>query len=98
MLEGCDGAALLKSTDGGEVTTGFSLDILSGAPKEALTQKSDGLWVLGKTVGPDANFHATQWELGLLDPLTDAFIVQACKPVIVTENGRWDLMLYSGVF
>ncbi|KAK3989761.1 hypothetical protein QBC44DRAFT_381331 [Cladorrhinum sp. PSN332] len=97
LLEGCDGAALLKATDGSEVTTGFSRDVLSNAPKEAMGRKSDGMGrVLDKTVGPEANFHAIQWELRLLDPEIDAFIIQSLKPVIVTENGRWDLTLYWG--
>lgn len=87
LLEDCDGAALLKSTDGSEATTGFSPDILSGAPQDALTQKSDDLWVLGKTVGSDANFHATQWELSLLYPLTDAFIVKPASPSLSQRMG-----------
>ncbi|KAK4229189.1 hypothetical protein QBC38DRAFT_521538 [Podospora fimiseda] len=99
LLEGCDGTAVLRATDGSGVTTGFSRDILSDAPKEALGRKSDGMnRVLDKTVGPDGNPHALEWELGLLDPGTEAYIIQTLKPVIVTKNGRWDLTLYFGTF
>ncbi|KAK0725066.1 hypothetical protein B0H67DRAFT_480548 [Lasiosphaeris hirsuta] len=98
LLEGCDGAALLASTDGSGVITGFSINILTGAPYAALASKSDGSVVLAKTVGDEANFEATQYELGLLDPTTQAFIVQSYKPVIVTTNGRWDLTVYPGTY
>ncbi|KAK3376834.1 hypothetical protein B0T24DRAFT_700796 [Lasiosphaeria ovina] len=98
LLEGCDGAAMLAATDGSGVATGFSANILTGAPYAALASKTDGSVVLGKTVGDGANFAATQYELGLLDPTADAFIVQAYKPVIATTNGRWDLTLYPGTY
>lgn len=54
--------------------------------------------VLAKTVGDEANFQTMQYELGLLDPTTQAFIVQSYKPVIVTTNGRWDLTVYLGTY
>ncbi|KAK3346127.1 hypothetical protein B0T25DRAFT_612380 [Lasiosphaeria hispida] len=95
---GCDGAALLASTDGSGVITGFSTNILTGAPYAALASKSDGSVVLAKTVGDEANFQTMQYELGLLDPTTQAFIVQSYKPVIVTTNGRWDLTVYLGTY
>ncbi|KAK3320141.1 hypothetical protein B0T19DRAFT_404665 [Cercophora scortea] len=98
LLEGCDGAALLAATDGSGVMTGFSDDIITGAPYAALAAKSDGSVTLAKTVGDDASWVATQYELGLLDPTTQAFIVQAYKPVIATRNGRWDLSLYPGTY
>ncbi|KAK3384929.1 hypothetical protein B0H63DRAFT_501112 [Podospora didyma] len=94
-VEGYDGAAVLSSTDGSGVVTGFSENILMGA---TLTNKSDGSTVLGKTVGDEANFATAQYELGLLDPTTQAFIVQAYKPMIATTNGRWDLTLYPGTY
>ncbi len=98
LLEGCDGAAMLASTDGSGVTTGFTTNILIGAPYAALANKTDGSVVLAKTVGDDGNFATVQYELGLLDPTTQAFIVQSYKPVILTTNGRWDLTWYPGTY
>ncbi|KAK0716656.1 hypothetical protein B0T21DRAFT_404548 [Apiosordaria backusii] len=80
------------------LVTGFSRDILKAAPKAALAKKTGGSVVLGKTVGPEANQEAMKWELKMLDPLREAFIVQDIKPVIVTENGRWDLTMYAGIY
>ena len=81
------------------MVTGFSDNILMGAPYAALASRSDGSIVLGKTVGDEANFATTQYELGLLDATTQAFIVQAYKPAIATTKGRWDLtLLYPGTY
>ncbi|KAH8881321.1 hypothetical protein GQ53DRAFT_832508 [Thozetella sp. PMI_491] len=98
LLEGCDGAAVIAATDGSGAMAGFSLDIVRGAPDEALTAKTDGSPVLAKTVGDYANNDTIDYELGLLSPVTQAFIVQAYKPVISTMNGRWEITLYSGTY
>ncbi|KAK4186313.1 hypothetical protein QBC35DRAFT_554401 [Podospora australis] len=98
LLEGCDGGAVLTSTDGSGVTTGFSKNILVGAPFKALSNKTDGSVVLDRTVEPGANVAALKYELCLLDPLREAFIIQTFRPVVVTENGRWDLTFYPGTY
>ncbi|KAK0669210.1 hypothetical protein QBC41DRAFT_392237 [Cercophora samala] len=98
LLEGCDGGVVMLATDGSDVVTGFSRNIVKAAPEGALARKTSGRLVLGKTVGPEANEEAMRWELKLLDPLREAFIVQDIKPVIVTENGRWDLTFYAGIY
>ncbi|KAK4175777.1 hypothetical protein QBC36DRAFT_240320 [Triangularia setosa] len=98
LLEGCDGGVVMLATDGSGVVTGFSRNILKEAPEAALARKTGGSLVLDKTVGPEANQEAMKWELKMLDPLREAFIVQDIKPVIVTENGRWDLTFYAGIY
>ncbi|KAK4653046.1 hypothetical protein QC762_504575 [Podospora pseudocomata] len=98
LLEGCDGGAVMLATDGSGVVTGFSRNILREAPEGALARKANGSLVLGKTVGSEANEEAMRWELKVLDPLREAFIVEDVKPVIVTENGRWDLTFYAGIY
>lgn len=50
LQQGCDGAAIIRPTDGGTVEGGFSDDILSEAPEEACIEK-DGQKVLQTTVG-----------------------------------------------
>ncbi|KAK4201681.1 hypothetical protein QBC40DRAFT_263946 [Triangularia verruculosa] len=98
LLEGCDGGVVMLATDGSGVVTGFSRNILKAAPEAALARKTGESLVLGKTVGSEANLEAMRWELKMLDPLREAFIVQDIKPVIVTENGRWDLTFYAGIY
>ena len=98
LLEGCDGAAVLLATDRSGSSTGFSDNILAGAPFSALSNKPDGSLALAKTVGKTANYVALQYELGILDPRTQAFIIQTSKPVIATSNGRWDLTVYPGTY
>lgn len=98
LLEGYDGAALLMPTDGSGILTGFTADILMGAPSSALAYKADGGVALAKTVGDGANMVAQAYELGLLNPMTEAFILDAYKPVVLSSNGRWDLSLYPGTY
>ncbi len=74
------------------------MDIIAGAPAEALTTKTDGSAVLAKTVGDLANNYTIDWELGLLNPISQAFIVEAYKPVIATLNGRWEITMYAGTY
>lgn len=85
-------------TDGSGILTGFTADILMGAPSSALAYKADGGVALAKTVGDGANMVAQAYELGLLNPMTEAFILEACKPVVLSSNGRWDLSLYPGTY
>jgi len=85
-------------TDGSGITTGFSTDILIGAPSAAIAYKADGGVALAKTVGDGANMATQAYELSLLNPMTQAFILQAYKPVVLSSNGRWDLTLYPGTY
>ncbi len=89
---------MIAGTDGSGIVAGFSLDIVRGAPPAALTSKSDGSPVLAKTVGDFANNDTIDYELGLLSPVSQAFIVQAYKPVIATTNGRWEITMYPGTY
>ena len=89
---------MVAATDGSGAIAGFSIDIISGAPPSTLTAKTDGSLVLAKTVGDFANNDTIAYELGLLSPITQAFIVQAYKPVIATLNGRWEITMYAGTY
>ena len=51
LEQGCDGAATISSTDGSNVTGGFTNDVLSGAPTTALQSKPDGTKAIASTMG-----------------------------------------------
>jgi hypothetical protein len=98
LLEGCDGAAMLAATDGSGNFTGFSDDILTGAPPSAVTYKSDGNMALQKLVGAEGSKEAREWELGILSPTSQAFIMNEIQPVIATKNGRFQVTFFTGSY
>lgn len=66
LEQGCDGAALIHSTDGSGRVNGFSHDILHNAPRAAVTKRSDGMEVLASTMGnwmAGPNEAAAEYEL-----------------------------------
>ncbi|KAI0873425.1 hypothetical protein GGS24DRAFT_490758 [Hypoxylon argillaceum] len=65
LQQGCDGAATVASTDGTNVSNGFSKDIVKGAPAAALGKKPNGEKVLASTEGNwngPGNNAAVDWE------------------------------------
>jgi hypothetical protein len=51
LQQGCDGAATIASTDGTNVSNGFSHEIVSGAPAGAIRKKPNGERAIDTTVG-----------------------------------------------
>ena len=51
LEQGCDGAAMISSTDGSKRSNGFTEDILHDAPAAALGKRADGAKVLASTMG-----------------------------------------------
>ncbi|KAF2972875.1 hypothetical protein GQX73_g745 [Xylaria multiplex] len=65
LQQGCDGAATVASTDGTNVSNGFTKDIIKGAPAAALGKKPNGEKVLASTEGNwngPGNKAAADWE------------------------------------
>ncbi|KAI1132851.1 hypothetical protein F5Y10DRAFT_291809 [Nemania abortiva] len=65
LQQGCDGAATVASTDGTNVSNGFTKDIVKGAPAAALDKKPNGEKVLASTEGNwkgPGNNAAVDWE------------------------------------
>ncbi|KAH8197835.1 hypothetical protein TruAng_007982 [Truncatella angustata] len=65
LQQGCDGAATVASTDGTNVSNGFTQDIVKGAPAAAFDKKPNGERVLASTEGNwkgPGNQAATDWE------------------------------------
>jgi hypothetical protein len=98
LLQGCDGAATVAALDGRGKMVGFTQDIVHCAPKEALTAKSDGSMVIQKTVGDGASGVARDYELSMLDPMTNASIVEQYTPAIGSHTGRFAVTMYSGTY
>ncbi|KAB5522905.1 hypothetical protein GE09DRAFT_1230007 [Coniochaeta sp. 2T2.1] len=71
------------------VSTGFTGDLLTGAPAAVLRGKDDGSLAIAKTVGERASDAAREYELSLLDPMRDATIVEEYTPAIGSGNGRF---------
>jgi hypothetical protein len=51
LEQGCDGAATISSTDGSNVTGGFTNDVMSGAPEASLQTRPDGSKAIASTMG-----------------------------------------------
>ncbi|KAK8070271.1 hypothetical protein PG994_006887 [Apiospora phragmitis] len=71
LQQGCDGAATVASTDGTNVSNGFTQDIVKGAPQAALDKKpKSGEKVLASTEGnwihPGGNQVAVDYEYKVL--------------------------------
>jgi hypothetical protein len=98
LLQGCDGAALIEALDGSGVVTGFDLDLLTDAPEDTTACKTDGGRVLAMTVGATANNFTLAYELAHVNPSTQAFVTDVYKPVIGSQNGRFAVWMYPGVY
>lgn len=107
LYVGYDGAATLEATDTIGYTTGFTKDILPGAPADLLITKDSGSKAIIGTAGgvvPDA----TTYERASIDPkLTyvgsddwyfplNATGVQ--QPVTQSTNGRVKVTFYKGSY
>ena len=97
LQQGCDGAATVSSTDGTNVSNGFSKDIIKGAPAAALDKKPSGERVLAHTEpnwnGP-GNKAAIDWEHKQLGT-TKAYIVGGSGvPDIASKNNCLHFTFY----
>ncbi|XDG07332.1 hypothetical protein ABKA04_006947 [Annulohypoxylon sp. FPYF3050] len=97
ILQGNDGAATIESLDGLSKFRGFMLDILSYAPAEAWAQKETGSWCLDKIIGEDANDATMEWEKQFIDP-RNVYLRDDIDPVINSDNGRFQVTFYEGIF
>jgi hypothetical protein len=98
LLEGCDGASTVAAMDDSGVSTGFTGDLITGAPAAVLRTKTNGSVAIAKTVGEGASDAARDYELSLLDPTKDASIVDQYVPAIKSLNGRFLVTMYHGTY
>ncbi|KAI0880303.1 uncharacterized protein GGS22DRAFT_197604 [Annulohypoxylon maeteangense] len=97
ILQGNDGAATIESLDGLFKFRGFMLDLLSYAPADAWAQKATGSWCLDKIIGEDANNVTMEWERQFIDPW-NVYLRDDIDPVINSNNGRFQVTFYEGIF
>jgi hypothetical protein len=83
LIQGCDGAVTVASTDGNGANNGFTISCLTGAPPAALEKKSDGSQTIGRLVqnwpGSDKNPAAVPWL---------ASIVQSTQAYMLGPDGN----------
>ncbi|KAI1312712.1 hypothetical protein F5Y03DRAFT_196417 [Xylaria venustula] len=96
LLEGCDGAGSVASTDGSNVVRKCYEDLLTGAPSSALTGKETGTMVLAKLVGDSPNEVARDWELSKCSSGEVWINGTESGPVIKSTNGRLKFDFYKG--
>lgn len=91
LIRGCDGGVVVNSQDGSGAWKGFSQDILSNAPSNALATKDDGQRVLANTeqIGGAINTAPRDWELQQVGSQYVYVDDSHGSPVIAATNGRF---------
>ncbi|KAK8133070.1 hypothetical protein PG999_001243 [Apiospora kogelbergensis] len=96
FLQGCDGGAKVASNDGRGLTRGCTVDMLSGAPSDALQTKDTGTPALKRITGDGFSQSAKNWDLSKCDA-SQVFIEESnLKPIIDSTNGRFEVTFYKG--
>ncbi|KAH9897367.1 hypothetical protein F4778DRAFT_231484 [Xylariomycetidae sp. FL2044] len=96
LLQGNDGAAVIRSLDGSGNIRGFSQDLLAAAPPTARAQKKSGAWCLAQIDGAAGNPDARDWLYKFLDP-HQVYLQNDIDPVITSTNGKFEVVFYEGV-
>jgi hypothetical protein len=101
LIKGCDGAVAIKSLDGSNSKTGFSQNLLSGAPDAAYKLKSvTGSKAIMETESlVDANVinaASRDYLAGKLGYNVAYIDDHHTNPVIRSGNGRFDVTMYAG--
>jgi hypothetical protein len=97
LQQGCDGAATIASTDGSNVINGFTDDIVSGAPQEAIRNKPNGERATDTTVG-NWNGGPNQATIDYLNRVVGqekAYILGGSgTPDVASNNQRLAVVMY----
>lgn len=100
LIKGCDGAVSVKALDGIGVTTGFTDDVLDGAPAGAYKQKSTGAKAIMETEVVDdytqINTIPRDWLAGKLGYGKAYIDDHHGNPDICSVNGRFAIDFWSG--
>lgn len=96
FLQGCDGGAKLVSNDGRGITKGCMVDMLSGAPSNALEKKGTGTSALKRITGDGFSQAAKDWDLSNCDASQVFLLEDNRNPIIDSTNGRFEVTFYKG--
>jgi len=96
FLQGCDGGAKLVSNDGRGITKGCMVDMLSGAPSDALEKKGTGTSALKRITGDGFSQAAKDWDLSKCDASQVFLLEDNRNPIIDSTNGRFEVTFYKG--
>ncbi|KAI6081174.1 hypothetical protein F4821DRAFT_249938 [Hypoxylon rubiginosum] len=98
LIRGCDGAVSVSALDGTGAATGFSQNVLSGAPADALDAKDSGAKVIKATEGLlSAIVNVSRDYLANLLGYDKAYIDDYHgNPVISSSNQRFSATFYAG--
>ncbi|KAK8016925.1 hypothetical protein PG993_015114 [Apiospora rasikravindrae] len=96
FLQGCDGGAKLVSNDGRGITKGCLVDMLSGAPANALQNKETGTPALKRITGDGFSQAAKDWDLSKCDASQVFILEENRNPIIDSTNGRFEVTFYKG--
>ncbi|KAK7914008.1 hypothetical protein PG985_011711 [Apiospora marii] len=96
FLQGCDGGAKLGSNDGRGITKSCMVDMLSGAPSNALENKGTGTPALKRVTGDGFSQAAKDWDLSKCDASQVFLLEDNRNPIIDSTNGRFEVTFYKG--
>ncbi|KAK8072906.1 hypothetical protein PG996_006254 [Apiospora saccharicola] len=96
FLQGCDGGAKLVSNDGRSITKSCMVDMLSGAPSDALEKKGTGTSALKRITGDGFSQAAKDWDLSKCDASQVFLLEDNRNPIIDSTNGRFEVTFYKG--
>ena len=97
LEQGCDGAAMIKATDGSGRQNGFTQDILKDAPKDAIMNKSNGEKALASTMGNwlgGPNKAAAEYEQKVVGQKHAYILGGTGTDDVASANGRFDVEFY----
>jgi hypothetical protein len=97
LQQGCDCAATIASTDGSNVSNGFTNDVVSGAPAAAIRKKPNGERAIDTTVG-NWNGGPNRAAIDYLNRVVGqrkAYIVGGTGvPDVASKNKRLAVVMY----
>ncbi|KAL9620732.1 MAG: hypothetical protein Q9160_004745 [Pyrenula sp. 1 TL-2023] len=98
LQQGCDGAAIIKATDGSGRQNGFSKDILTHAPEAAVQKKSNGVKALASTMGNwmgGPNQAAIKWEQEQVGQKKAYIVGGTGTDDVASKNGRFEVEFFA---
>ncbi len=97
LEQGCDGAATIASTDGTNVSNGFTQDVVNGAPEAAIRKKVNGERAIDTTMGNwmgGPNQAAIQYLQRVVGQRKAYIVGGTGTPDVASKNNRLGVSMY----